>query len=477
MKTKNFLCGTSIILFLILISLSGFGQMPALDKIKGSWVGTLKIKTTELTLVLNISSDKNDSLTVTFDSPDQGAKGLPTSKVIFNNDSIVVESGSLGIVYKGRFNPDFTILTGLWNQSGLSLPLVLKHSDKKFEQVRPQEPKPPFPYIVKEVEIPNKEADVVLAGTLTLPKAAGRCPSVILITGSGPQDRDEEIFGHKPFLVLADYLTRRGIAVLRYDDRGIAKSTGNFTNSTTLDFAKDVSAAVDFLKTQPYIDTGKIGLIGHSEGGMIAPMVATGRDDIDFIVLMAGPGVNGDKILMEQTEAISRANGVSEWEIAAATKVNAALYNILKKTPDDEKAAEKIRKLLTDYNQKMVSKNRSSKVPEEQINYQVKTLISPWFRYFINFDPLDYLSKVKCPLLAINGQLDMQVEAKENLEAIEKAMIFSGNSKYTVTAIPGLNHLFQTATTGSPNEYSKIEETISPIALELISTWILKITK
>jgi len=477
MKTKKSLTGTFFILLLILISLSGHAQQQIISKIKGSWIGSLKVKTVELTLVINISANENDSLTVTIDSPDQGATGLPTSRVGFNSDSLIVESRSLGIAYKGHFNPDLTTLTGAWNQSGLSFPLTLQHSDKKFKLSRPQEPKPPYPYIVKDVQIPNKTADVELAGTLTVPRESGHYPAVILITGSGPQNRDEEIYGHKPFLVLSDYLTRRGIAVLRYDDRGIAKSTGDFSGSTTFDFATDVSAAVDFLKAQPAIDTGKIGLIGHSEGGMIAPMIATGRNDIGFIILMAGPGIPGVNILLEQTDLISRANGVSNDEIATARKLNEEIYEVLKKTTDNEKASEKIKKLLTDYTQNQANKKGANKVPEEQINFQVKTMVSPWFRYFVSFDPIEYLSKVKCPLLAINGQLDMQVSSKENLEAIEKAMIFSGNSKYTVMEIPGVNHLFQTATTGSPNEYSKIEETISPIVLEQIGNWILKITK
>jgi uncharacterized protein len=458
-------------------SYPGFAQQKNIDKLNGSWVGKLKIKTVELTLVINIASNDRDSLTVTIDSPDQGATGLPTSRVTYTKDSLVVESGRIGLTYKGRFDPDYTTLTGMCYQSGLTLPLELKHSEKKFELNRPQEPKPPFPYIVKDVQFSNKEGYVELVGTLTIPKGKGPFPAVVLISGSGPQNRDEEIFGHKPFLVLADYLTRHGIAVLRYDDRGVSKSTGSFTTATTYDFATDASAAVDFLRTQPSIDTGKIGLIGHSEGGMIAPMLASGRDDMDFIVLMAGPGITGAKILIEQTEVISRANGLSEQEIAEARKLNEQVYDVLKKNSDDVKAGEKIKKLLTDYNEKKTGKAGNRNAPDLQIDNQVKTLTSPWYRYFISFDPLDFLPKVKCPLLAVNGELDMQVGAKENLEAIEKAMIYGGNSKYTVTEIPGVNHLFQTAKTGSPNEYSKIEETMSPIVLELICNWILKETK
>lgn len=477
MNTIKPFFGRFFILLLIMLSFSVYAQQQVIDKLKGSWTGSLKIKSTELTLVLNIAVNDKDSLTVTIDSPGQGAKGLPTSRVTFRGDSLVVEAIKLGAAYKGKFDNDFITLTGTWNQSGLSLPLILKHSDKKFELLRPQEPKPPFPYIVKDVQIPNKEANVELSGTLTIPKEGRRFPAVILITGSGPQNRDEEVFSHKPFLVLSDWLTRQGIAVLRYDDRGVAKSTGNFTSATTYDFATDASATVDFLKTQPSIDTSKIGVVGHSEGGMIAPMVASGREDIDFIVLLAGPGISGAKILQDQTEVISRANGVSEEEIADAGKLNKQVYQVLKKNSDNEKAGEKIKKLLTDYNKKQSGKKGGTKIPEQQLNFQVKTLVSPWYRYFIRFDPLNYLPKVKCPLLALNGQLDMQVGSKENLEAIEKAMIFSGNSQYTVTEIPGVNHLFQTATTGSPNEYSKIEETISPIVLEQISNWILNVTK
>jgi uncharacterized protein len=464
-------------LLLILVSWSGFSQQTSKDKILGSWVGTLDVKTSQLTLVINLVLDINDTLLATIDSPDQSARDLPTSLVIYRHDSLIVESKSLGISYQGRFNPDLTELTGKWNQNGYSLPLVLKHSERKYVQSRPQEPKPPFAYSVKEVKIENKEAGVMLSGTMTSPRVEGNYPAVILITGSGPQNRDEELFGHKPFLVLADFLTRQGIIVLRYDDRGIGKSTGDFTTATTYDFATDASAAVDFLKRQHSVDTTMVGLIGHSEGGMIAPMVASGRNDIAFIVMMAGPGIPGEKILMEQTEVISRANGVSEEDIAASAKLNRQVYEVLKKTPDDAVASEKIRNLLTDYTRKMSEQKGTPKTPDQQLTFQVKTLVSPWYRYFVSFNPLDYLSKVKCPLLAINGSLDMQVGAKENLEAIEKAMIFGGNSKYTVKEIEGVNHLFQTATTGSPNEYSKISETISPLVLEQISTWILNLTK
>jgi fermentation-respiration switch protein FrsA (DUF1100 family) len=313
-----------------------------------------------------------------------------------------------------------------------------------------------------------------LAGTLTMPEKEGRYPVAILVTGSGPQNRDEELLGHKPFLVLADYLTRQGFAVLRYDDRGVGKSKGEFKTATTLDFAGDAEAAFDFLKNRPGIDSAAIGIIGHSEGGLIAPIVASGRKDVAFIVLMAGPGLTGEQILLLQTALISKAEGADEKTISSTEKFSMNMYSVLKKNSDNEKAGKKLRLLIADYDKKNMKDTSYHQLSETEISAQVESLTSPWFRTFLTLNPEDYLSKVTCPLLAVNGSLDLQVPPKENLQAIEKSLIFGGNSTYVVEELPGLNHLFQTATTGSPSEYSKIEETISPAALELIGNWMKK---
>ncbi len=469
-------CGIIVCKLLTLCVLLIPAIMQAQEKtqeLRGSWAGTLKVQGTELRLVMNISFNKADSMIVTFDSPDQGAIDLPTSKVILRNDSIFVSSKKIGGKFIGKINAGKTSIPGIWNQSGLSFPLTLERQDKMIKLNRPQEPKPPFPYRSEEVVFKNIGGGFDLAGTLTIPEKEGRYPVAILITGSGPQNRDEALSGHKPFLLLADYLTRQGIAVLRYDDRGVGKSGGIFTTATSFDFATDAESAIDFLKKRSEIDSLKIGLIGHSEGGIIAPIVASHRADVAFIILMAGPGLTGEQILLLQSELISKAEKMNEKSIKANDKLSRDMYAVLKKNKDDAKAEQKLRALFAEIDKKNARDTSYHKLTDPEISIQIKTVTSPWFRCFLTLNPEDYLSQVKCPLLAINGSLDLQVPPKENLQAVEKALIFGGNPRYTIEELPGLNHLFQSATTGSPSEYAKIEETISPSALAIIGNWII----
>jgi uncharacterized protein len=441
-------------------------------KIKGSWSGRIKVGPAELTIVINITPDEKDSLTVTIDSPDQGVKGIATSKATATPDSLIVKSLVLKGTYRGLFQEDYTVLKGEWKQSGLTFPLVLNHSFGKFTLNRPQEPKPPYPYLVREVVVKNKKDSIELAGTLTLPEKGSPFPAVILITGSGPQNRDEELMGHKPFLVLADYLTRNGIAVLRVDDRGVAKSTGQFSTATTLDFVTDVSVEIDFLKTQKEIDTTKIGLAGHSEGGLIAPIVASRRKDVAFIVLLAGPGLTGENILVMQAEIINRNVGMSEKEIADDKELRTKTYETIKKYPDNDKALAKVKALFESYKKKKPEARGLSSLDDNQLSAFLQQCTSAWFRTFLVLNPSDYLTKIHCPVLAINGSLDVQVPSKENLKAIEKAMRLGGNSRYSIEEIPGANHLFQPAKTGNVDEYGKIEVTMMPEVLEKIASWI-----
>jgi pimeloyl-ACP methyl ester carboxylesterase len=301
---------------------------------------------------------------------------------------------------------------------------------------------------------------VTLAATLTVPQGKGPFPAVVLITGSGPQDRDESLLGHKPFLVLSDYLTRHGIAVLRADDRGTAKSTGDFSTGTTADFATDTEAGIIYLRTRPEIDPHKIGLIGHSEGGVIAPMIAARNKDVAFIVMMAGTGVPGDAVLVAQGEAIQIAGGMSPDEAAKKAAKEKEILTLVE-TEKDEAVLEKEMK------EKM-----AGDIPENQMGAQIKQVTSPWFRYFLTYDPAIALRKVTCPVLAMNGSLDKQVLPDQNLPAIRKAL--ADNPRAEVDELPGLNHLFQTAKTGSPSEYAQIDETISPVALDKMASWILK---
>jgi uncharacterized protein len=286
------------------------------------------------------------------------------------------------------------------------------------------------------------------------------------------------LLGHKPFLVIADYLTRNGYAVLRYDDRGIAKSTGDHALATTEDFAADALFAVDYLKTRNEINHLKIGLIGHSEGGMIAPMVAIQSNDVAFMVLMAGPGIPGDSIIFLQGELIQRASGENEEEIQKSTRVQRMIFTLIKEINDDEVLKNKIEELFKNEYAAMTDEEKSKMGdPEAYLKMQLKTLTGPWFKYFIKYDPVPALEKVKCPVLAINGEKDLQVPPLENLSAIEAALKRGGNKNYETKMLPSLNHLFQTSKTGAISEYGQIEETISPLALETMLNWLNKFVK
>ncbi|MCG2820576.1 MAG: alpha/beta fold hydrolase, partial [Candidatus Atribacteria bacterium] len=389
-----------------------------------------------------------------------------------------LEVKSVGGIYEGKVSEDFLVIEGEWKQSGQTLPLTVKRVDKAVEILRPQEPKKPYPYIEEELVYENKEAGITLAGTLTLPPGKGPFPAVLLITGSGPQDRNETIFNHCPFLVLADYLTRQGVAVLRVDDRGVGKSTGDFSQATSEDFALDVLAGIEYLKTRKEINPKQIGLIGHSEGGLIAPMVAVKSPDVAFIVLMAGTGLTGEEILYLQSDLISKAMGVNEEEIAKSRQFNEKIFSVIKGEEDNEIAKERLRQMVMAYLAELSDEEKDwISDPEEYLKAQLQNLLSPWSRFFLTYDPKPTLSKVKCPVLAINGEKDFQVPPKENLSAIEEALKAGDNKNFTIKELPDLNHLFQTAQTGLPSEYAKIEETISPNALKLIGDWILEQTR
>ncbi|MBC7494582.1 MAG: alpha/beta fold hydrolase, partial [Flavobacterium sp.] len=289
--------------------------------------------------------------------------------------------------------------------------------------------------------------------------------AVILISGSGPQNRNEELLGHKPFLVLADYLTKNGIAVLRFDDRGVGKSGGDFKTATSADFSTDVESAFAYLKTRSEINSNKIGLIGHSEGGIIAPMIAAKNNEINFIVLLAAPSLKGDKLLLLQKEKIESAMNISESEIKKGQEIFSKLYKMMQMKHEDENIKSYLKT------------NLASAISEDAIDGIVKQLDSNWMQYYINYDPIIALSKVKCPVLALNGENDLQVPFKENLTGIKKAISKAKNPHTQFKSYQKLNHLFQTSVTGSPTEYQNIEETFAPVVLKDISDWILQVTR
>ena len=431
--------------------------------IDGIWLGTLDAGATKLRLVLKIANGP-DGLTASLQSPDQSQQWLPANSATRSGDSLNFTIESLGVVYDGKIDAGLNSIDGTFTQGGRPLPLALKRvkDQAELETRHPQNPVKPYPYREEEVTYANKAAGNTLAGTLTIPPGKGPFPAVLLISGSGPNDRDETVFGHKPFLVLSDYLTRKGIVVLRVDKRGVGKSTGDLAHATTADFATDAEAGVQYLKTRAEADPRRIGLIGHSEGGTVAPMLAAGDPGVRFIVLMAGPGVPGDQIIVEQGRLIEEAAGATKEKAAQDADKQRELFALVEKEKDDAVLGKELREKL------------AGRVPDAQIDVAIQQLTSPWMRYTLTYDPATALRKVACPVLALNGEKDLQVSAAQNLPAIKKALEEGGNKQIEIDELPGLNHLFQTAKTGSPTEYAQIEETISPVALDKVASWILK---
>ena len=453
------------------------------QSITGSWKGILQAGSTHLTLVFHIDKEASNGYQAHFDSPDQHAFGIPCSGVRVTGDSLEILIQAIHGGYRGKWDRDNNI-EGIYFQSGQEFPLALARSqDTVMIPLRPQTPKPPFPYKTEELEYNNPAKGVHLAGTLTLPNAGGPFPAAILITGSGQQDRDETLFGHKPFAVIADYLTRRGYAVLRVDDRQMGKSTGDLSRATTLDFVEDVETSFRQLQQRKDINQKKIGLIGHSEGGLIAAMLASENSDIDYIVLLAGPGLKGADLLAGQTEAYDLSLGAQADLAKADKELKSALMGALLSSADSS--------IQFDHGwQSFLSwkKNTPSEIVEVMglnneadakgfVHSYLHALNKPWMIYFLQTDPAEYLGKLKSKVLALNGSRDIQVIADPNLSAIESALKKSPSKSYQTQKIPDLNHLFQHCKTCTVAEYGELEETFSPQALQLIGDWLDKNVK
>jgi pimeloyl-ACP methyl ester carboxylesterase len=444
----------------------------------GDWNGVLDVMGSQLRLVFHVT-EAQGVFTSTMDSPDQGAFGMKVDTTVVNGNEIVWTNKRIGMKASGEYMPDSSFITVDFNQAGRSMPLKLGREEvARKEQKRPQEPTS-MDYKQEEVKFTNPLGGHSLAGTLTIPKSGEFDKVVVLVSGSGPQDRNEELIGHKPFLVLSDYLTRNGVAVLRYDDRGVGGSTGDFQAGTSMDFADDATAAVNFLKAREDMSDKKFGVMGHSEGGLIAPIVAQ-KTDLDFIVLLAGPGIRSDELMLEQTVAILRAGNEDEDEIMFNKKSNMLIFDYMNE--HQEVSVEELREGMAE-----IIRERFKLLPEEdvakiddievEIENQIKTVSTPWFRYFLNYDPSDYLTKVTIPTLAVNGSLDLQVLPNSNLSGIKKSLEKAGNKNYVIKEFEGLNHLFQMSETGAPSEYGAIEETFNEEALEFILDWVVNFDK
>jgi len=451
---------------------AGAGKRKPADAIasaEGVWQGAMEGNGMRLRFQLHVSHDDRKQLVGALDSPDQGISGLPAVKVSQKESAFHFEIPVVSGVYDGTLNPTKTEITGTWTQSGVQQKLDFRRSDQLLELIRPQNPTKPYPYREEEILSANASAKISLAGTLTLPPGKGPFPAAILLSGSGPHDRDESLVGHRPFLVLADHLTRRGIAVLRFDKRGIGKSTGDYANATTADFASDAEAVLAYLKTRKEIDPKKIGFIGHSEGGMIAPMVATRSNDVAWVVLLAGPALKGEDTLLLQSELILKTAGVNDGQIARTREFDKQTYTLVRQEKDPAALESKLNALVQ-------SSGMSASLPPAALQAQVRLMASPWFRFFLDYDPVPALRKTMCPLLALNGEKDLQIAPKENLAGIQKALQEGGNKEFQTAELPGLNHLFQHCPTGSPTEYGGILETMAPEVLNAVSDWVLKHT-
>ncbi len=445
------------------------------SSIVGDWSGVLDVGIEKLTLALHIQQNPDGALSATVDTLGKKINGSLIDLVTFDKGSLRFEIKEALTKFEGSLIKNESEISGQWTQAGQSFLLVFERGIISVEAPnRPQEPKLPLPYTAEHVSYSNPETGVTLSGTLTLPASKGPFPVVLLIAGSGRIDRDETVFGHKPFLVLADYLTRQGIAVLRFDKRGCGKSTGNYDQATTQDFSDDVLAGIAYIKSRKEVNSNQIGLVGHSEGGIIAPMVAAKSTDVAFIVLMAGTGVNGEKILYEQSALVQRAVGGTEDSINQCRKFQEQMFTLVKKESDPQIAAEQLQEIAKNYMATLPE--TQEKVTLEYLKSLAARVNTKWFRYYLAYDPIIALKQVRVPVLALNGELDLQVSSQQNLPVITKVLEESGIKDFTTIELPKLNHFFQTCETGSIAEYAKIEETISPSVLNLITEWVLERT-
>jgi len=439
----------------------------AVSKAEGTWQGAIETGNMRMRLQLHLSHDEAGQLVASVDSLDQGIQGIPASRVSEKAGELKFEILAFNAQYTGTLSTTKNEISGHWDQNNNLETLNFVRSNRVLDLRRPQTPAKPYPYIEKEISFAAGSEKGTLAGTLTLPQGDGPFPAAILVGGSGPNDRDETIAGHKPFLLLADFLTRKGIAVLRYDKRGIAQSTGNFSGATIDDFTSDLQAAVAFAKSRKEVDAKRIGAIGHSEGGILAALAATRSSDLHWLVLLGTPATTGERTLLRQSELVSRAGGLSEEQIARSLQFDRKAYQAVKEEKDLAALQRRLQTLVA-------QSGLGESMPPEALQTQIRLMTSPWFQQFLTFDPEPVLEQLTLPVLALSGDLDLQVDSVENVPLLRQAYEASGNRDFTVIEIEGVNHLFQKAQSGSPALYGAIEETIAPEVLTAIGIWVTK---
>jgi len=437
----------------------------------GYWKGVIQAGGRAFTFVFTFSTDAQKGIQGSLDLPEQSEQNIPVDEIKMAGNRVYLDMEKIQRKFEGEISPDKKKIVGVYIRSnGTRLPLTLERTDSAFSMKRPQMPQPPYPYKEETVVILNTDDQTKLAGALTIPDGAGPFPAVILISGSGAQDRDETISGHKPFLVLADFLARRGAAALRCDDRGAGESGGEHLAATTAVRAADVGWMIEYLLTRKGIDRKRIFLLGHSEGSVIASLVASRNPLVAGIILLGAPGLSIEENLYLQNTLLRKAEGASDAAIAQANILQRKIFSVVEEVTDDEEARAKLRGI---YSSNMYERLTDSQ--KKSIDERIGTLLTPYFRDIIKCDPSVALSKVSCPVLAIIGEKDLQCPPKENIPALEKALRAGENRNFRVIEMAGLNHLLQTSTSGAMSEYASIEETISPQALTAISDWLLSI--
>ncbi|MCR5660383.1 MAG: alpha/beta hydrolase [Bacteroidales bacterium] len=447
---------------IILVWFSTIGT--TLAQIEGYWKGQIDLGVQQLEMAFDIKAEEN-GFSATLDVPAQGAFDQPVDEATFMDNRILLKMNAMSASYAGVLKG--SVIEGEFTQRGMTFSLNLVKDEKKDQpKARPQDPQPPFNYRIEEVTFRNEKEGFDLTGTLTIPEGDGPFPAMVLVSGSVQQNRDEELMNHRPFWVIADYMARNGIAVLRYDDRGVGGVGGEVINATSMDFSYDAEAAFDFLRSQKLIDASKVGILGHSEGGIINFMVAARRPEVAFLVSLAGPAVSGIEVLKEQQVAILRASGMTDEAIQFSSNTNAQLFDIVEASSNREEADSLLRQLVKGWGYN-----------EELTEQTVGQLASPWMYYFLKYDPTEAIVKTTCPALLLNGSKDLQVIASQNLPAYEKIMAEHNKTNMTLREMPDLNHLFQHCETGSPNEYFTIDETISPEVLEMIGEFVKLVEK
>lgn len=458
----------------------GAGDLRAAERapdVVGTWTGILEAGPQKLTMIFAIRRDDEGNLKATISVPEQGLSAHPLDGATFAEGKLVLTFTMVNGKYEATLSPDGKSLEGKWIQNGVSLELNMAPGEA-VKPNRPQEPKPPFPYRVEEVSYDNAAADITFHGTLTIPTTAGPHPAVFLISGSGPQDRDESIAEHKPFAVLADHLTRRGLIVLRSDDRGVNGTKGSTATSTMEDHAADALAAVAYLRTRDEVDVARIGLIGHSEGAVVAPIAAVQSDEVAFLVLLAPTGVDGRAIIADQAARILTAAGAPADLVAQSNTIRQQLFDLLLGEPDDTKAADLLRPVLeTEIRRQLGKPEGDDEGVKAMVEAQIAELVNPWMRFFLAFDPVEIYREVSVPVLAMWGEKDLQVAPELNADPVETALKAGDNRAVETDILPGLNHLFQTCATGSPAEYFTIEETIAADALDRLTEWLQRVAK